>query len=294
MAQPVKTYKTVNHENDFVSFRISRMEDIYTERNGKTDEPHRHDYYTVLLVKKAKGKHIIDFNEFLLAQNQIFFVSPGQIHQVDEDVKSVGYVLLFSTQFLIENSIPLHFIDDLNLFNTHGYSPPLQLNEIELQRLSAFCEEIIKIQNDELKYRDLAISSYLRLFLIYGNNVCTIQNNNPQNQEAANSILKNFKNLLNKKYAEWHQTSHYANELSVTPDYLNRVIKSLTGKTSKEFIQARIITEAKRLLYFSGLSAKEIGYQLGFSEPANFSAFFKKNTGFSPSKLKKEYKVGFS
>ncbi|MEN8958192.1 MAG: helix-turn-helix domain-containing protein [Flavobacteriales bacterium] len=59
------------------------------------------------------------------------------------------------------------------------------------------------------------------------------------------------------------------------------------GKTAKDYIQARIITEAKRLLYFTNLSNKEIGYELGFNEPANFSAFFKKNTEVSPSKFKK-------
>ncbi len=55
------------------------------------------------------------------------------------------------------------------------------------------------------------------------------------------------------------------------------------GKTSKELIQSRISIEAKRMLYFSDLSIKEIGYELGFSEPANFSAFFKNCTGMSPS-----------
>ncbi len=286
MQETIKTYKDVDSKSG-VNFRISRMEDIYTERNGMQDDPHRHDYFTVLLVKNAQGKHVIDFNEYLLGQNQVFFVSPGQIHQVLEEKKSEGYVLLFSMQFLVENNIPLHFIDDLNLFNDHGHSPPLPLSENEFNRMATFCEEIIRIQDSGLKYKEQAVSSYIRLFLIHGNNICGLQNNNPQNQEAINSVLKKFKNLVNEKFTEWHQTSDYATELSVTPDYLNRVIKSLTGKTTKEFIQARITTEAKRLLTFSELSAKEIGFQLGFSEPANFSAFFKKNTGISPSNFNK-------
>jgi AraC family transcriptional regulator, transcriptional activator of pobA len=286
MTLPVKTYKDVNHDNG-LNFRIQRMEDIYTERNGKIDEPHRHDFYTVLLVKEASGKHIIDFNEHPFSANQVFFVSPGQIHQVIEDKKSIGYVILFSSEFLGVNDIPCYFIDDLNLFNDHGHTPPLPLNETEFVLLSGFCEEMIKIQNSDLKYKEQAISSYIKLFLIHGNNLCTLQNNNPQNQEAVNSILKNFKILVNEKYSEWHLTTDYANELNVTPDYLNRVIKSLTGKTAKEFIQARIIIEAKRLIAFSDLSAKEVGYQLGFNEPANFSAFFKKNTGFPPSQFNK-------
>jgi AraC-like DNA-binding protein len=283
---PVKTYRNVNNDSG-LHFRIQRMENIYTERNGITDEPHRHDYYTVLLVKEASGKHIIDFNEYPFSDNQVFFVSPGQIHQVIEEKKSIGYVILFSAEFLGENNIPCYFIDDLNLFNDHGHTPPLPVSNEEFIRLSGFCEEMISIQNSDIKYKEQAISSYIKLFLIHGNNVCTLQNNNPQNQEAVNSILKNFKKLVNEKFSVWHLTTDYANELNVTPDYLNRVVKSLTGKTAKEFIQARIIIEAKRLIAFSDFTTKEIGYQLGFTEPANFSAFFKKNTGLPPSQFNK-------
>lgn len=286
MQETIKTYSEVNKNSD-LNFRIQQIEDIYTERNGEPDEPHRHDYFTVILVKDAAGKHIIDFNEYDLQAKQVYFVSPGQIHQVIEEKKSFGYVILFSPGFLAENQIPYYFIDDLNLFNDHGNSPPLFLNDMEFDHLLAFCTEMKKIQDSDLKYMELAISSYIKLFLIHCNNVCMLKNDNPQNQEAINSILKNFKTLVNEKYNEWHQTTDYANELNVSPDYLNRVIKSLTGKTAKEFIQARIIIEARRLLYFSEMSAKEIGYKMGFSEPANFSAFFKKNTGFSPSQINK-------
>lgn len=286
MEETIKIYRDVDAKTG-LNFRIQRMEDIYAERNGVTDEPHRHDYYTVLLIKKASGRHIIDFNAYPFADHQVFFVSPGQIHQVIEEKQSIGYVILFSPEFLEENNIPCYFIDDLNLFNDHGHSPPLSVNETEFSQLAGFCEEMLKIQQANLKYKELAISSYIKLFLIHGNNVCTLQGKDPQNQEAVNSILKNFKTLVNEKYSGWHQTVEYANELNVTPDYLNRVVKSLTGKTAKEFIQARIVIEAKRLIAFSDLTQKEIGYQLGFSEPANFSAFFKKNTGFPPSQFNK-------
>jgi len=288
MKQFIKTYEKVDRKSNQLSFRIAKMEDIYEERNGIKDDPHRHDYYTLLFIERAKGKHIIDFNEYLFSLNQVFFVSPGHVHQVIEDEKPSGYVILFSTEFLIKNNIALHFIDDLNLFNDHGESPPLELEIDELSLLSRFCNEMLEINQTNMKYKDQAISSYLKLFLINCNNLCTLQIDNTQNHQAANSILKNFKNLVNEKYAEWHQSNDYAKELNISPDHLNRVVKSLVGKTSKDFIQSRLIVAAKRLLYFSELSAKEIGYQLGFSEPANFSAFFKKNTGLPPSEFKKK------
>ncbi|WP_205127756.1 helix-turn-helix domain-containing protein [Okeania hirsuta] len=92
-----------------------------------------------------------------------------------------------------------------------------------------------------------------------------------------------LKNLVEEKYKEWHaSSSQYAEALHISPDYLNRSIKSLIGKTAKEYIQSRITTAAKRMLYFSELSNKEIGFELGFSEPANFSAFFQKVYRYFP------------
>ena len=171
MQENIKTYKDVNNKSG-INFRIQRMEEIYAERNGIADEPHRHDYYTVLLVKDASGKHFIDFNEVAMKPNQVFFVSPGQVHQVIDKKQSFGYVILFSEEFLSESHIPCYFIDDLELFNDYGYSPPLPLNEFETGQLSELCEEMLKIQNSDLKYREEAIVSYINLFLIHGNKLC--------------------------------------------------------------------------------------------------------------------------
>ena len=99
---------------------------------------------------------------------------------------------------------------------------------------------------------------------------------------------QSFKKLIDTHYKSWHSTNQYASELHISPDYLNKIVKSQTGKTAKEHIQSRIIIGAKRLLYFTELSNKEIGFELGFSEPANFSAFFKKSVGISPSQFKSE------
>jgi len=282
----VKTYKKVNREDKSLSFGISKMEDIYEKRNGEVDTPHRHDFYTVLLTIDAKGKHLIDFNEYSWQGHQIFFISPGQVHQVIEDQKSFGFSMVFSTQFLVSNNIDQCFIEDLNLFHDFGETPPLYLNEEELIRLTEYATEMWKVNQSDITFKNDAIGSLLKLFLIRCNNLCSIPKSDPQMAESRNSILKNFKNLVNENYKRLHSTSDYADKLSVSPDHLNRVVKSLTGKTAKEHIQNRLITAAKRLIYFSDLSNKEIGYELGFSEPANFSAFFKNCTGLSPSKFK--------
>ncbi|MDF1570423.1 MAG: helix-turn-helix transcriptional regulator [Bacteroidales bacterium] len=281
--EAIKKYSHVQHADEQVSFRISRMEDIYDSRSGKPDQPHRHDYYTVLLVRNADGQHIIDFNAYALGTHQLFFISPGQVHQVIERKRSVGYAVLFSPEFLVENNIPVGFLEDINLFNTYSDTPPMQLREEEMNQLSEISEEMIRLSASTIKFRNLAIGACLKLFLIKSNNLCTLDLDHPQRQEAGNTILRNFKKLVEQHYTEFHSTSEYAEMLNVTPDHLNRVIRSLLGKSAKEYIQERIILAAKRMLCFTDHAAKQIAYALGFSEPGNFSAFFKKETGYAPT-----------
>lgn len=280
----IKNYHTIHPRHPSLTFDIKRMEDIYEQTNGQIDEPHRHDYYTILLVQKAKGKHLIDFHEFNLATQQIYFISPHQIHQIIEEEQSYGYAITFSPQFMLDNGIERCFIEDLHLFQDAGYAPPLEWSEEEWETVWEIATEMLVFRQSDKKFKDQAIGALLKLLLIYCNNACSLsQEENTQTVQAAVSLLRNFKDLVDKKYKEWHKVSQYAEALFITPDYLNASVKSLTGKSAKEHIQSRITLAAKRLLRFSDWTAKEIAYELGFSEPANFSQFFKKCVGVSPT-----------
>ncbi|MDF1864663.1 MAG: helix-turn-helix transcriptional regulator [Saprospiraceae bacterium] len=284
----IKTYKAVHPEKHSLSFDIKKMETIYEKTKGQADEPHRHDYFIILFVKSAKGKHIIDFNEFDLADRQIWFISPGQVHQIIEEQKSYGSAITFSQQFMIENGIDKHFIDDLYLFQNFGFTPPLSLNIQAFENISSLINNIWKDVHSDKKFKYQAIGAWLKLALIECYSLCELgQESNTQKVQASVTLLKNFKSILEKKYQTWHKVNQYAQQLNISSDYLNASIKSLTGKSVKEQIQNRIIVAAKQLLLFSGLTTKEIAYELGFSEPANFSQFFKKCTGISPSKFGK-------
>lgn len=285
---PIKEYQNVNPRNEELSFGISRMEEIYAKRDGAADEPHRHDFFTVLVVKRAMGVHKVDFHSYPLGRRQVFFVAPGQVHQVIEEEPSLGFALTFSSQFLIETSIPLAFIESLNLFRNYGESPPLPATQAQFDRIEDLAERTLALFRSESKLRMQSIGAYLKLLLIECNNICSLDPLETHAPMGGSLIVRDFKALVGAHYKSEHSAAYYADQLDVTPDHLNRTIKGKIGKTAKEYIQARIITEAKRLLFFSGLSAKEIGHELGFSEPANFSAFFKKCEGLSPSAFKRK------
>lgn len=269
------------------------MEDIYVRHAGMKDDPHRHDYFTVVIALKANGEHIIDFESYTLEGGQVYFINPGQVHQIIEHEQSIGYAITFSYDFLAHNNISLQFIENLNLFQHFGEAPPLIPAEKELASIKEWCEKLVVVNSSEQTFKYESLGALLKLILIECNNLCTIAPDS-ESMTTGSSLLQQYKSLLNAHYQEWHGVSDYAGALHVSADHLNRVIKQLTGKKAKEHIQNRITLAAKRLIYFSDLSTKELAFELGFSEPANFSAFFKKCTGMSPSEFKKKAHVGNS
>jgi YesN/AraC family two-component response regulator len=124
------------------------------------------------------------------------------------------------------------------------------------------------------------IGAYLKLFLIECNGHCSLfPGANTQNIEVGRSLTQHFKDLVENHFHHRHQVKEYASLLNVTPNYLNEVIRTTIGESAKDYIQNRIILEAKRMAIFTKKSGKEIGYDLGFHDPAHFSKFFKTNTG---------------
>lgn len=286
--QAVKTYETVNRQDSELSFGISKMEEIYAKHQGQVDEPHRHDFYTMLIVEQAKGVHKIDFQTYSLSGQEVFFIAPGQVHQLIEQEASKGFSIVFSIDFLLQNHIPLDFINDLNLFREFGASPPLALSKEVFERLKVKAEEIYTLFHSDELLRLESIGALLKLILISCRQNCELENALREENHKKYELLRKFKGLVESHHKEWHQSKAYAEAMHLSVDHLNRIVKELSGKTLKTHIQSRIIVAAKRLLYFSNLSLKEIAFELGFDELSNFSAFFKKCTAQTPSQFRQQ------
>jgi AraC-like DNA-binding protein len=272
-------------------FVIKTMEEIDEQLGGIADKPHRHNYYTIIWSFTATGKHIIDFKEYPILPQHIFFVSPHQVHQVITNPAPTGYVVLFTPEFLEKNSIRNDFIANLKLFQNSDETPPLQLNDTMASSLKHFADQMFSAFHGQHDMFLETIGAYLKLFIIECNGHCTLTpSSNTQSVEVGKTLVKNFKAIVEKHYMNWHQVKDYADALNVTPNYLNEVIKLAVHTSAKDFIQSRIILEAKRMLIFTEKSGKEIGFELGFEDPSHFSKFFKSNTGQSLQDFKESIK----
>ncbi len=276
-------------ENLPTDFVVRTAQEIELRNGGKKDVPHRHNYYTILLVSKGKGKHLVDYNEFNIEDKALFFVSPGQVHQVVAEPGIGGYVLLFTRDFLFKHQISESLITDIGLFSDIYNVPPILLCSESFKEMEELVCKIVESYNNKDVYFLDAISAWLKLFFIECNRYSShLSESSKLTLSSGVKLVKEFKALLESNYMKWHKVNDYASHLNVSPDYLNTLIKTSVGKSAKEFIQNRVLLEAKRLGVHTNLSSKEIAFKIGFDDPAHFSKFFKSvaNQSFSDFRIK--------
>jgi AraC family transcriptional regulator, transcriptional activator of pobA len=293
MESPIPNQQLL-HNNEKVFFAFRTMEENHKRTGGIPDVPHRHDFYTILLVRNANGKHFVDYVEYPLKPGIIFLLSPGQVHQIVSEGYPSGDIIMFNDEFLHLNYISAEFISNLGLFSCSTSVPPIETTKETLEKIFSYSADIKKSFTSEHPFKYDMIASFLKLLLIECDQFAIhSKEDNPQAIESGRSIVKVFKEVLEKNYSQWHQVTTYAQQLNITPDYLNNVIKSSIGKSAKELIVERIILEAKRLGLHTGMSTKEIAYSLGFEDPSHFSKLFKNVTqqSFSDFRIQLEKKL---
>jgi AraC family transcriptional activator of pobA len=96
------------------------------------------------------------------------------------------------------------------------------------------------------------------------------------------NLIRKFNLLVEGNFHNQHSVNFYAQRLNKSPKTLSNIFAIFNQKSPIQIIQERIIIEAKRLLYYTDKSAKEITYELGFEDPAYFCNFFKRHTSYSP------------
>jgi len=102
-------------------------------------------------------------------------------------------------------------------------------------------------------------------------------------------LIRQYNLLVDKHYKKEHQVQFYAAALNRSPKTLANLFAQYNYRSPSLIIHDRIISEAKRLFYYTDRSAKEIAYELGFNEAAHFSRFFKNATNQSTSDFRKNH-----
>jgi len=275
--------------SDEVNFsEVFKIRDLQSLLNGKdmVQELHRHDYFFVLVLKKGKGNHEIDFNSYKVCDNSIFFLRPGQVHQLSLKAGSSGYLMQFKTDFYYQNES-----SSRELLRKAGNKNFCRLSMVKVKKLFSVLDEIFQEYSDKQEGYKEVIKANLGIFfieLIRGqrNKKDPKDNNTMYSQER----IEKLSELLEANINKIKQVSQYAEMMNLSVYQLNAITKEVLGKTCSELINEHIILESKRYLLATSNQVNQIAYSLGYEDISYFIRFFRKHTGYTPNLFRETFK----
>lgn len=253
-------------------------------QNYEISEPHRHDFYYCVLVDKGKMEMEVDFKKVMLTDQTLFLSYPGQIHQINSSGLESGWFLAFDPSMLDEQ---LKNILDQCL--SEIILTPLSLEQSA--GLFIFIDNLYAIYNNPLHMFRQAITQAMVTAFIYqlASIYLSMERLNLIRYSARSiEITKAFKQALRHNLKTIKKPSEFADKMNITTSYLNDTVRAVTGFSVTYHIQQELMREAQRLLYYSGLSVKEIGNTLGFEDEKYFNRLFSKVIGISPGAFRKK------
>ncbi|MDX9882748.1 MAG: helix-turn-helix domain-containing protein [Prolixibacteraceae bacterium] len=277
----MRRFSLFGQGNDKI-FDMMKICDLSEEDRLQNEIPHLHEFYSVFWIREGEAVHATDFVEYHLPAGSVLFVPPGLKHRLVLNNRAGGDSLIFNEEFICfnrKNHVPLK---EYKLFNNLSFRSIITLDGSGEKKF----EQVFGFMSDEIQKKDSyspdIILNLLHLLLLESRRIFDMQYEQPEKQSdehADTQAIIQFKLLIEDHFKNHKNVSSYASMLNMNPSCLNEVSKKATGITAGEMIRNKVIGEAKRMLYASDLSGKEIAFELGFDDPAYFSRFFKKYTG---------------
>jgi len=245
-----------------------------------------------------KGDFSVDLNlkTFGITDNTLVIYTPGNILQLKsfdpEMMKDAEIIVLAASRdFIHDMKIDLKKLYEESLIVLNN--PCIHIEEegrMLLKQYYDLTESLIRMKTVNVResIRSLVSSVFYLFGAMWSEHI--LQKKEmvvSTNSLRANIILENFLDLVEENHDKERQVSFYADKLYLTPKYLSKLIKSVSGRSAPDWINSFVILEAKNLLKYSDMSIKEIVYKLHFSSVPSFYKFFRKQTGMTPMDYRK-------
>lgn len=253
--------------------------------------PHVHTFYEILWFFEGRGVHTVDFQDYPVEANSIFFLSPGQVHNFDGRTRHRGISLRLCTDFLkYENGDEDIFIK-YNMFNAFDAAPYFVLRDASV---AEHLRELVGRMREEQMHVEAfghmdILRALIKMFIVnvqrHGMRPDTLP---LHTSRASHRLFLLFRKMLEQEFDRIHTVKDYADRLNVSSKTLTNSVTECSRKSPLMFINDRIILEAKRLLRFTNLMVKEIAYRMGYDDPSYFVKFFKRQTGYLPSDFREK------
>jgi AraC family transcriptional activator of pobA len=270
------------------------IEDIPSRSNKYLGQIGRHRHLTLsqcVVVTAGPATTTLEETRSTFDGPMAVIVPEATIHSFRFRAETRGFVLTFSLEKLCGFAAPMHRATIDALFATP--------HVIDLQRSAGLAARVtslldcLLLQTTQYKRAPEAVSSSLAccaLWTLAEGGMTTAASE--VHGRAEWELIRALRVLVERYYAEHRPVARFAHELGISESSLNRLCRRLTGNTTSDLIQQRLVLQARRELLYERGTIGSIANNLGFADPAYFSRFFRRHSGVSPAEFRRRHRGG--
>ncbi len=258
---------------------------------------YRANFFRVIHFTKANLHFNSVGKQHNVINNCICFTYPGKLESWTRSGKIFGFVVYFLPAFAGLDITRQNFDIDFPFFN-YNSEPLITLTKADTKEIKHIEDEMIR---EMISPEPDKMEMLKKLLYIYLQKVKRIYNRKADKQSVELITSKKIFNRFRKELDDYMQqlsaeekismptVSVLAGKMHISANYLNSIIKELTGKTASAHIQEKMMLEAKAFLIHTDLQVKDIAYKMGFENTSYFNRFFKNGSSATPIEFRKRY-----
>jgi AraC-like DNA-binding protein len=274
-----------------IDFRKLGQDQFFIHLHEKSEQgrpaitvPHSHNYYCISFLYEGEMVHFADLGNTVISAPALLLLDIDQVHiHADLNEGCRLMTISFSSEFIYRQSREL-----ANYIEAVFSRPYIILSEEEMRELDKY-NRLISQENSRGNHRNVEIIKCLLNIVLIQCAALSQKEEKPDFDKI--DLFSHFKTAVNKYFRDKHQVKFYADQLNITTSVLTEIVKKTSNKTPKQVIDERLFTEARRLLYWSNITVREVAWDLGFKTDGYFIKFFKKFEGITPKDFQKNSRI---
>ena len=244
--------------------------------------------YAFAIVLNGTSTLLYSGREITIERDHLFIYMPGfpiRIKDVSEDF--AGLWLVADESFTVETPSIRNAVRSALLPIFEMRQPVVGISPEECARLSSLIRMAGEYLVSENPLREEMLGNLYAIFLMDLSSILSRQSKRGGFGKRTEELFMNFIDLLPKHFVREHGIEFYADALNVTPTYLSRAVRQVSGRTVVEYINRLLLMEAIWLLESTTLSIDEIAERVNYADSTTFGRFFFRMKGVTPREYRK-------
>jgi AraC family transcriptional activator of pobA len=242
--------------------------------------PHRKIVNDLIFVHKGSLVRTLNTDRYTSDAHTLTFVPALTITEsISMEAGTEGFYCHFSDKFIVGSGFRVN-----DLVRIKSALPSfLRFDKGQAKIIYRLLQRIAYLyqQKNQLELIRLYLLTFLKEVEMYA-----LKQHLPVKSKS-DVILGKLKTLVSEHLYEERGVAFYASLLHISPNHLNKLIKTSAGIPATTLINQMVILEIKVLLMQTNLSISEIAFKMNFSDVSYFSKFFSKHTHTNPSAFRK-------